>query len=229
MHKFMQGDYVNYQRIYNEIIKGSKIRNNVEYPERHHIIPKCMGGSDRKHNIAILTPREHFLCHWLLYKIYPNDRRLKYAFTKMLQPAYAKTHKISRIQNSIQYEIVRRCVAELARETNTGRAKTQEEIQKMLKTKEEKYAGTDYLGSWCRGKKLGSVSKNGFNYGSHNIGKEHSEETCKKQSESLKNFYKDNPHHTKGKNQEIKTCPHCGKRGGNSMLRWHFDKCKDKK
>lgn len=228
MHKFTQGDYVNYQRIYDEIIRRSEERENVEYPERHHIIPKCMGGPDKKYNIAILTPREHFLCHWLLYKIYPDNKKLKYAFTKMLQPAYAKTDKIPRIQNSIQYEIVRRCVAELARETNSGRPKTEEEIQKMLRTKEERYGNTDYLGSWCRGIKLGPVSKNGFIYGSHNKGTTRPDETCLKQSESLKEYYKNNPHHTRGKIQKIITCPHCGKSGGNALRQRHFEKCKEK-
>jgi len=28
--------------------------------------------------------------------------------------------------------------------------------------------------------------------------------------------------------QESKTCPHCNKVGGNAMLRWHFDNCKNK-
>jgi hypothetical protein len=124
---------------------------------------------------------------------------------------------------------VRRCVSELSRETNTGRKKTEEEIQKMLKTKEEKYGDTDYLGSWCRGIKLGSVSRNGFKYGSHNIGKKHSAETREKQSTSLTDFYKNNLHHTKGKKQKIITCPHCGKSGGNALKQRHFEKCKEKK
>jgi hypothetical protein len=45
----------------------------------------------------------------------------------------------------------------------------------------------------------------------------------------MKLYYENNSHHTKGKKQEVKICPHCGKQGGNSMLQWHFDKCKEKK
>lgn len=188
-----------------------------------------MGGIDSKDNLAILTPREHFICHWLLVKMAPGNRKLKYAFTRMLQPAYSKSYKISRIQNSIQYDIVRTYVAELARETNTGRSNTKEEILKMLATKEERYGGTDYLGSWCRGKKLGPVSKNGFEYGSHLIGTTHSTEVIENQKNGMRLYYENNNHHTKGKKQEIKICPHCNKQGGNSMLQWHFDKCKEKK
>lgn len=31
-----------------------------------------------------------------------------------------------------------------------------------------------------------------------------------------------------GKKQEVLTCPHCNKKGGRTMVRWHFDKCKEK-
>lgn len=31
-----------------------------------------------------------------------------------------------------------------------------------------------------------------------------------------------------GKPQKVNVCPHCGKSGGNSMKRWHFDNCKEK-
>lgn len=63
---------MDYNRIYNSIIQNR--RNNPiskeEYGENHHIIPKCMGGNNSKENIVRLTAREHFICHWLLYKIY---------------------------------------------------------------------------------------------------------------------------------------------------------------
>ena len=38
--------------------------------ERHHIIPRSLGGTDDAENITFITTREHFVCHWLLIKIY---------------------------------------------------------------------------------------------------------------------------------------------------------------
>ena len=38
------------------------------YTERHHIVPKSLGGSDDKDNIVLISPRKHFLVHWLLTK-----------------------------------------------------------------------------------------------------------------------------------------------------------------
>lgn len=62
---------MNYQRIYSQLIEDAK--NNPKpntYKEKHHIIPKCQGGSDEQDNLILLTARQHFLAHWLLYKIH---------------------------------------------------------------------------------------------------------------------------------------------------------------
>jgi hypothetical protein len=75
---------MNYQKIYNQLIEKRKIdilsKKGKIYCERHHIIPKCLGGSDDKSNIVNLTAREHFLSHWLLHRIYPNNSSLALAF-----------------------------------------------------------------------------------------------------------------------------------------------------
>jgi hypothetical protein len=81
---------MNYQKIYDQIIDRAKRENRLYgkdvYYERHHIIPKCMGGEGRvgqwkNHpNIIVLTAREHFICHWLLCRIYPGNKKLAHAF-----------------------------------------------------------------------------------------------------------------------------------------------------
>lgn len=65
---------MNYQKIYNDLISKRQSDPACEYgySEHHHIIPKCMGGTDDKSNIVSLTPREHFIAHWLLCLIYPK-------------------------------------------------------------------------------------------------------------------------------------------------------------
>ena len=76
---------MNYQKIYNSLIDRANIRTpETGFPyERHHIIPRCMGGLNSSNNIAILTPEEHYLAHQLLVKIYPDDRRLIKAANRM--------------------------------------------------------------------------------------------------------------------------------------------------
>lgn len=76
---------MNYQLIYDQLIERAKTRIlEVDvYYERHHIIPRCMGGLDESENLVSLTAREHFLCHWLLVRIYPNNHKLIHAFWLM--------------------------------------------------------------------------------------------------------------------------------------------------
>jgi len=79
-----------YLKLYNTIIERSKNRNIAGYVEKHHIVPKCLGGTNEKSNIALLTAKEHYICHKLLCEIYPNENRLKYAFWRMCNVANNK-------------------------------------------------------------------------------------------------------------------------------------------
>lgn len=47
------------------------------YIEYHHIIPRCMGGTDDADNLAPLTAREHFVAHKLLAKIHPDNKKIQ--------------------------------------------------------------------------------------------------------------------------------------------------------
>ena len=42
------------------------------YIEKHHIVPKSMGGSNKQSNIICLTSRQHYLAHWMLWKAFKN-------------------------------------------------------------------------------------------------------------------------------------------------------------
>jgi hypothetical protein len=74
---------MDYQRIYNQLIERSQNRTLEGYKEKHHILPKCLGGSNDKENLVELTAREHFLCHMLLCEIYPKENKLKQALWLM--------------------------------------------------------------------------------------------------------------------------------------------------
>jgi hypothetical protein len=74
---------MNHKNIYDKIINNAKNRVIVGYSEKHHIIPKCLGGTNSKTNIVRLTAKEHYVCHKLLCEIYPNENKLKWAFWRM--------------------------------------------------------------------------------------------------------------------------------------------------
>jgi len=42
--------------------------------ERHHIVPRSMGGSNDKDNLVRLSPRLHFVAHWMLWKAFQNAK-----------------------------------------------------------------------------------------------------------------------------------------------------------
>lgn len=74
---------MNYVRIYNSLIDRARYRIILGYKERHHVIPKCMGGSNDKENIVLLTPEEHYVAHQLLVKINPGNIDLIWAALAM--------------------------------------------------------------------------------------------------------------------------------------------------
>lgn len=74
---------MDYSRIYTELMERANDRALEGYSERHHIVPKCMGGDNKPRNIAILTPEEHYLAHQLLVKIYPDNHKLVFAANMM--------------------------------------------------------------------------------------------------------------------------------------------------
>ena len=76
---------MNYQRIYSDLIEFRKANVPDGYSEKHHIIPKSMGGSNSPDNLVRLTGREHFIAHRLLAKIHGG--RMWLAVTYMSQPS----------------------------------------------------------------------------------------------------------------------------------------------
>ena len=64
---------MNYIKHYNLLVEKRKNIIPEGYTERHHIIPKCMGGTDDASNIVVLTAKEHYVAHHLLYKHYKTS------------------------------------------------------------------------------------------------------------------------------------------------------------
>lgn len=97
---------MNYQKTYNNLISTRqqlmRIKTNDGTLESHHIIPKSIGGTNHSTNLVLLTPREHFIAHWLLFKLHvgKNKAKMAYAFFKMC----SNNQNQQRITNSRLYE-----------------------------------------------------------------------------------------------------------------------------
>lgn len=61
----------------------SKVNKNYIYYERHHIVPRSLGGDNSKNNLVLLTSKEHFLCHRLLVKFTNGIAKRNMAFALM--------------------------------------------------------------------------------------------------------------------------------------------------
>lgn len=133
-----------YTMWYFRIINSSK--NRIGYTERHHIIPKCIGGNNKKENIISLTPKEHFICHWLLTKMTSGKNKTKmcYAFWSMTR----KNSKTRRCFTSIQYDIAKKCVVSVRKNKTFEEIYGIEKATSIKRKMSEKQKGIPKPNSW---------------------------------------------------------------------------------
>lgn len=93
---------MNYKAIYKSFILTRNL-NDLVYTEKHHIIPKSLGGSDSNENIIKLTAREHFFAHLLLAKIHGGKMWAALSYMSKASTKSAKNYKCT----SHQYEIAK--------------------------------------------------------------------------------------------------------------------------
>ena len=210
-----------------KIVLSAQCRVINDYTEKHHIIPKSLGGSNKKSNLVNLTAREHYICHKLLTKFTKNKNKKKMLLAVWAFNRSSKNQKRI-VLKSRDYEFYRKEISKTLSETrkgkmNKGKILTQdhkEKISKSLKgklksakTKEKMKQSWNYRPPRSD-KHCKSLSIAG-------LGRIHSEETRKKMSESKKGK---NPTHT----QIEWTCEHCNKKGVgiSNYNRWHGNNCR---
>jgi len=97
---------MNYHKLYCNLINSRKKKpTKSDYYENHHINPRSLGGEDKEWNIVKMTPREHYLAHYLLTKCFNEGTqeyiKMLHAFS-MMQNNPTDNH--NRKINSILYE-----------------------------------------------------------------------------------------------------------------------------
>jgi len=77
-----------YKKWYYCIINNAKKRGHtkIRYTEKHHIIPKSLGGNNDEDNLVHLTFREHIICHMLLVRFV--EKQFKHKMTHALWCMY---------------------------------------------------------------------------------------------------------------------------------------------
>jgi NUMOD3 motif len=126
---FIKNKY--YKWYYNIIERAEhRICSPNDYLEKHHIIPKSLGGSNLKENIVKLTAKEHFVCHSLLTKMVIDPVLCaKMHLARFRMSHSGKNHERIRISSNL-YQKLRRENAKaisVLRKGKPGRKHTEEE------------------------------------------------------------------------------------------------------
>lgn len=91
-----------YTKLYWKIINDSNTFSG--YTEVHHKIPKSLGGSNDQSNLIRLSARKHFLCHYLLTKMFLPNTREWYKMVRAFMFMSSNPSEASRYINSRLYE-----------------------------------------------------------------------------------------------------------------------------
>jgi len=217
-----------YEKWYSAITNRAKYRTLDGYKERHHIIPHSLGGSDDSDNLVDLTAREHFLCHWLLTKMYTGEARGKMINALYMMRAESPHQKRyeSKITGRI-YENLRTEYSQYISKLNKGRIQPPEEKAKQLAAQIGRKRAP-FSEEWLANiKEARQGEKNGM------YGKTHSDKTKLKQSIKAKGrkysaeVIEARASKIRGLKRARLVCPHCGKDASvNTYPRWHGDNCK---
>lgn len=160
---------------YNEFIQNildtrGRFSCGEEYHERHHILPKCMGGTNDEENLIDLYAKEHYEAHHLLAEENPDEKKLIYAWWA-ISGAKSLSTEGRYIPSAEEYEEAKKRMS-AARIGTKASNETRNKLSQARKGKKH---------SEETKKKL-SDSKIGNN--NPNYGKKLSAETCQKMSES---------------------------------------------
>lgn len=149
---------MNYQEHYDRLISRARNRKLDCYTESHHIIPRCMSGTDVEDNLVDLTAREHFIAHLLLMKIYPKS----YGLIKAVHMMCTASGNQERSMNRMYGWLKEKFSSEMSR-SQTGKKNSQ--YGKMwiysLELKENKKIpkGDTIPDGWFKGRKISFEEK----------------------------------------------------------------------
>ena len=178
-----------YEEFINNIIETrGRFACGNEYHERHHIMPKCIGGTDDEDNLIDLFAREHFEAHRLLALENLDVKGLVYAWHRMSCGGNDKMDSYKLTPE--EYEEMKKVYSETRRKEATGVKQSPETIEKRV--------------SKLRGKSRPEHVKQILR--EINTGRIVSEETRKKISEAL--IGKSNPNKGKPMTEEQRLS-HC--------------------
>jgi len=219
-----------YEKWYSQIVERAQNRIFNEYTELHHIVPRSLGGTNNIDNLVKLSAREHFICHWLLTKMFTGTAK-----SKMINAMYimrAESSHQKRYQSKITsrvYENLRKDYSKYISDMNKGRVQPLDEKVKQVKAQTGRKRAP-FSNEWRAKLSAASAGTNNSRYGvvvtdetRRKIGnkirgrKQTQEEKAKRSAANI------------GKKREKIHCTHCDQMVAvNGYARWHGDSCKNR-
>lgn len=234
---------MNYTIHYGRLIERAQTRSILpgEYFEKHHIIPRCLGGTDDSVNLVKLFPEEHYVAHQLLVKMHPDNPKLMYAVRMMCYTNnYNKGKRTNKLYGWVRKKFIEYVSSVEMHEkmSQHGRGRTpwnkglprSEETKKKISESKIGIPNTALKGvpKTIEHRRKISKSKNGIPLVTMQ-GVPKTVEHRRKMSVAKKDIPKSNIHREKLAdilNRQV-ACPHCNKSGRiGPMHQWHFDNCK---
>lgn len=240
-----------YTKCYYRIVTFAANRMITGYTEKHHIIPKSMGGTNNADNLVRLSAKEHFVCHLLLTKMLDGPLKSKAVkAAKMMakvfgpgQQRYKVTGRIYEYLKSQKVEISsstreRMAISQKSRFVHSpgtfkDKKHTEQTLQKLRRPKTE--AQKLKQSQTMKGRFKGKVPHNKNRTFEELYGTRADEIKSKIRRVGANNgFY--GKKHTEEQRQKKRLeklnsprqqCPHCSKiMDPMNYSRWHGDKCK---
>lgn len=211
MAKFLDNKYTNW---YFALVNNALHRTTLGYVEKHHIVPKALGGDDSAGNLVVLSAREHFVAHLLLTKMVDDKHliaKLKYAVGKFIQNSPVQ----NRTFTSWEYKKIRENISEarLGKIHSAASRKKMSDKRKgsvpwnkgvtgITHSKESNEKRSKTLSGIKRSEEFRTkLSKSKLGHKSGMTGLQHSEETKLKMSKSMKG--------ARGPQKRVEECPCC--------------------
>lgn len=112
---------MDYQKHYSLLIESRKQSpTESDYYEKHHILPRSLGGSDVPENIIQLTAREHYMAHRLLAKMHGGKMWFAlWIMSNGAKPSSKRDHLVT----PGQYEYARKMFSKRLSETHPFKGK----------------------------------------------------------------------------------------------------------
>lgn len=209
---------MNYKDFIDDIINTrGRYGCGEEYHERHHIIPRCIGGTDEKENLIDLYAREHFIAHKLLAKENPHNQSLQCAWWMMSN--IGRENGENRRCTSEEYEEARIAFSNSQKgENNFMYGKTGYNYGKHLSDETKKKLSESHKGLKVSEEIKQKMSESTMGEKNPMYHKHHTEETRKIMSEKKIGKYngENNPHWGKHHTEEAKQRLSQMRKGGNN-------------